>query len=143
MADIRSVAVGSTTVAANFNRNVVYYPNASATAANPFSQFGTRQLALLKINHAAAGTFTAATFGDADSATAKAIRGLQTMAEVWFVTRIDDNNLGVIVSADTVTNGDTKSGGAVDSGTGYGLVEAAINASTGYSDITITTTTLA
>lgn len=137
MADITSTTVGSTTVGANYNRNVVYYPNTSATAANPFSQFGTRKLSLLKITKT--GVFTAATFGTANSNTAKAIRGLQSMAEVWYVGRIDDDNLGVIVSADTLSASDA----ANDETQGYGLLEAALNTAMGTTGVAVAAAALA
>lgn len=126
MADIRSTAVGSTTVAANFN------------LASPSTQFGTRKLSFLNV----AITGVATNYALADSLFAKSIRGIQTMAEVWAVGTPVSGNFVVIVSDDTVTNGDSKSGGAVDSGTGYGLLEAAIAAANGGTSATVTSVAL-
>lgn len=126
-----------TTVAANYQRNVVYYPNSVATAANPFTQFGTRELSFLKVTKT--GFFTAATFGTANSNTAKVIRGIQLQAELYGVQRLDDDNLIVIVSKDTVSDWDS----ATDSTAGYGLLETAVNTAAGTTGVAITAATFA
>ncbi len=104
-----------TTVAANY-----------LVATAPFSQFGTRQVQI--INVALSGIDTTPTI--ANSNLSKAIRGIQAMAEIYAVGTPTSGNCQFIIAVDTVTNADSTSGG-VDSGTGYGKLEAAIKASTG------------
>jgi hypothetical protein len=68
MANITSLAVGSTTVGANYNK-----------AANPFA-YGIRDLTWIKVALTGIGTSPTA----ADSTYAKALRGLQAIGEVWY-----------------------------------------------------------
>ena len=120
------------TVAANYQRNIVYFPNGSATNATPFTNFGTRQLSFLKVTKT--GFFTTATFGNADSNAAKIVRGIQLRAEIWGVVRIDDDNLAVIVSADTLSASDS----ATDETQGYGILEGQLNLAAGTTGIAVT-----
>ncbi len=90
--------VGSTTFAANYNRSAVYYPNASATAANPYSQFATRQLTFAKITGiTAVGTNS----GNANSLFARAIRAIQLVGEVHFAYTPAADVLVVAYATDT------------------------------------------
>lgn len=134
MADIYSVAqtydnAGNAITAAypgaNAQETVVYYPNAAVTAANPFFRFGTPALSFIKVTLTGIGASMTAN----NSTLAKAIRGLQARTEVFGNVRIDDDNVVFAVVDNTTTNVDTKSG-STESGTGYGLVEADINAAT-------------
>jgi hypothetical protein len=105
-----------TTVAANYQ----------VVTSNPNSKLGTRELSFLKITGlTGVGTSTTA----ANSLLAKALRGVSTMAEVYFYSAPSADVLIVAVATDTVTNADSTSGGA-DTGTGYGKLEAAIDAAT-------------
>ncbi len=118
-----------TTVAANYQRSVVYYPNASATQANPYVNFGTPALTFLKVT-GLTGVGTNA--GDANSLFTKALRGVASTAELYYASAPSADVLIVAIVANTQTDGDTKpAGGLIDTGTGYGILEAAINAATG------------
>lgn len=98
MPSIISTAVGSTTVGANFNRSAVVYPNATFTAANPYSQFATRQLTFAKITGL---TGVGTNSGNANSIFARAIRAIQRVAEVHFAYTSAANVLIVAYAADT------------------------------------------
>ena len=98
MPSIISTTVGSTTVGANFQRAAVYFPNASATAANPYSQFATRQLTFAKITGlTAVGTNS----GNANSIFSRAIRAAQRVCEVHFAYTSAANTLILAYATDT------------------------------------------
>jgi hypothetical protein len=86
----------------NANRSVVYYPNAAVTIADPFSQFGTRELTFAKI--------TGVT-GVGDSSTAAASkaarlqRAIATVAEVFFFYTPAANVAAVAYAANTNNGG--------------------------------------
>jgi hypothetical protein len=106
-----------TTVAANYLK-----------AENPFSRFGTPELTFLKIT-GLTGVGTGATA--ADSLYQKALRGVAATAEIYFAHAQSADVLIVGIVSNTQTAGDTKpAGGGIDTGTGFGILEAAINAST-------------
>jgi hypothetical protein len=106
-----------TTVAANYLK-----------AENPFSRFGTPELTFLKVT-GLTGVGTGA--GLADSLYQKALRGIAATAEIYYANAQSADVLIVGIVSNTQTAGDTKpAGGAIDTGTGYGILEAAINAST-------------
>jgi hypothetical protein len=126
--------IGST-VAANYQRNVVYFPNSSVTNATPFTNFGTRELSFLKVTKT--GYFTTASFGDANSNAAKIIRGVQLNAELYGLQRIDDDKLLIVVAKDTLSDWDS----ATDSTAGYGLFETAINLAAGTSGVAVAAVT--
>jgi len=96
----------------------------------PSTQFGTRQLSVLNI--AIDGVFVS--HADANSLFSKAVRALQQTAEVWAVfTPVDagTDSFNVIISADSQTTGDTHVTGGTDTGSGYGILEASIEAGCG------------
>lgn len=121
--------VGST-VAANYLKTVA-----------PFTRFGTPELVVIKV--AQAGVFVDSAL--ADSLFSKSVRALQQTAEVYGVfAPVDDTTdyYHAIIVANTQTNGDTKpAGGGVDTGTGWGILETAIQAGSGVA-ATVTTVTL-
>jgi hypothetical protein len=110
----------------------------STVAANylkalPTTQFGTRQLSVLKV--AIADVFVS--HADANSLFSKAVRAIQQTAEVWAVfTPVNDTDdyFHVIISTDSQWDGDSAAqgttGGAAGNG-GYGVFEAAILAGCG------------
>jgi hypothetical protein len=98
-------------------------------AENPFSRFGTPELTFLKVT-GLTGVGTNA--GNANSLYSKALRGIAATAELYYANAQSADVLIVGIVANTQTAGDVKpSGGGIDTGTGYNLLEAAINASTG------------
>jgi hypothetical protein len=112
--------------------------------AAPSTQFGTRELAIVKIA-VDVNLFTSQSASN--SLFSQAVRALQQTAEVYAVYAAQDGTpdfFHAIIATDTQTNGDTKpAGGLVDTGTGYGILEAAIVAGvTGASACTITVATL-
>jgi hypothetical protein len=82
MADITSLAVGDTTVGANYLKVAVTYPNATSTVASPFST-GTRDVTFYKVTGYSA---VATGAGDANSTYSKILRGAQSVAEVFFAS---------------------------------------------------------
>ena len=116
MADITSLAVGSTTVGANYQK-----------AATPFA-YGIRDLTWIKVQFTGIGTNA----GNANSVYAKTLRGLQNVAEVWFSATTASNFAVFAVSAGTLetTDGNTD-GGAGTNANSYATIEAAIEAVTG------------
>lgn len=117
-----------TTVAANYKRPVVFYPNASATAASPFSQFSTRELSLLKATAGSGTPFATANLKDANGDYANAIFALQTVAEVYYVQRVSDTVIAFFVAADTINTGGTAGSANVQDGN-FAALEAALGAS--------------
>ena len=110
------MATVSATVSANWQK----------VTANPSSKFGTRELSFLKITGL---TGVGSNTTDSNSLLAKALRGVSTRAEIYYYNAPSADVLIVGVASDTLSNVDSKSG-SDESGAGYGLFEAAINAAT-------------
>jgi len=111
--------VGST-VAANYLK------------ADPSTQFGTRQLSVLKVEIAD----VAASYADSNSLFSKAVRAIQQTAEIWAVftpVNTTDDYFHVIISTDSQWDG--VSGTITPNGTAgngsYNMFEAAIEAGCG------------
>jgi hypothetical protein len=118
--------IGST-VANNYLKSPSQNPYADGAM---FSNFGTRQLTLLKINKSTAGTSSDLTKGadgatgnyyDANSVFSRLVRTLQIHGEVYLVGQPDASNFLALVSTDTVNSSDTSSN--TQNG-GYGDLEA-------------------
>jgi hypothetical protein len=99
--------------------------------ANPTTQFGTRELSFLKVTKT--GFFTTAGATTANSNFSKVVRAIQQTAELYAFQRIDDDNLAIVVSKDTLPTADS----ATDQTAGYGLFEAAINAGSGTTGVAV------
>ena len=123
--------VGSTTFAANYNRVVEYFPNATATAANPTDYTQTRRLTWYKITSL---TGVGTNPGNADSVFAKAIRGAQIVGEVAYAYAPAANVFVVAVFTDT------NNGAGVGNTNNDIIMEDAVEGSTGISGTTVTTT---
>jgi hypothetical protein len=110
------------------------YVAANYLKAQPSTQFGTRQLAVLNI--AQADVFV--NHADANSLFSKTVRALQQTAEVWAVfTPVDasTDSFNVIISADSQWTGTgapaaNTPGGQLTDGT-YTALEAALEAGSG------------
>jgi len=120
-----------TTVANNYGRMTAQQ---TYGVGAKFSNFGTRQYRLIKVVATASDGTTAVDFTDA-SATAlsdfsKAVRAIQTVAEINQIFTPGTAGFLVMISADTVNDIDSGNGGqAGEAGTyGYGVLEAAIKA---------------
>ena len=116
-----------TTVAANYL--TMGSTNTYADGAY-YSNLGTRQMTLWKINKSTAGTSADMTKGadgatgnyyDANSLLSRIVRSIQQFGEVYYVGQPDASNVLVMVATDTVNNSDTSSN--VQNG-GYGDMEA-------------------
>lgn len=119
------------TLGSNARRAVISYPtNLDGTfdAASPFSQFGTRELVLLKATAGDGTPFATADLDDSQSAFAKSIEAIQLFAELFYVQRISDTVIAFIV-ADNTRNG-AEVGSNVQATT-YGAMEAALGTATG------------
>jgi hypothetical protein len=128
------------TMGANARKTVVYYPNAAETAANPYSQLGTRELVTLKATASTGTPFAAADLADANSAFHEAISGLQTVGEIYMVQRISDTVIGFIMSVDTHNKWDDNDNSNAD----YSVMETALaNAVTGAATFTVAASALA
>jgi hypothetical protein len=98
--------------------------------AAPSTQFSTRQLSVLNV--AMADVFVGHALKN--SLFSKAVRALQQTAEVYAVfTPVDGSpdSFNVIIATDTQTDGDTVVTGGIATGTGYGILETAIQAGSG------------
>lgn len=102
----------------------------------PSTQFGTRQLTVIKV--AQAGVYT--NYANSNSLFTKTVRALQQTAEVWAVfTPVDDTTdyFMAIIAADTQYVGDTDtSRTAIPSGgeqpaADFGILETALQAGSG------------
>lgn len=107
--------------------------------ADPSTQFGTRQLAVINIAFTGADT----SYADSDSLYSQAVRALQQTAEIWAVFTPTSGAFNAIVSKDSLWAGNSAHQGAVNGGDlptqGYGLLEAAISAAvTGAPTVTVT-----
>ena len=109
------------------------YVAANYLKAQPSTQFGTRQLSVLKVEIADVYV----NYADANSLFSKAVRAIQQTAEVWAVfTPINttDDYFHVIISTDSQWDGDSANQGAVGGAAGnggYGIFETAIQAGCG------------
>jgi hypothetical protein len=102
--------------------------------AAPSTQFGTRQLAVIKVD--IAGVFV--NYANANSLFSKSVRALQQTAEVYAVfTPVDDTTdyFHAIIAADTQSTADSQT----DQTAGFGLLETAIAAGNGGVTATVTT----
>lgn len=123
--------VGSTTFAANYNRVVDYFPNSSATAANPVTYTQTRRLRWYKVTSL---TNVFSNPGNADSVFQKAIRGVQLVAELAYAYT---PATGVFIFA---VFEDTDNGNGVGNTDNDIIMEDAIEGSTGVSGTTVSST---
>lgn len=143
----------NTDVAANYGRlispeNYTVDGNNVRTWTGPYTQLGTRQLKFLKVvgvHNGGAVNFTNETLAAAGngytaslSLYSKAIRAIQTMAEVYAAGIPDATGFIVVVAADTENNADVD--GHVQTGSYNGL-EAVVKASV-EADTSITITAL-
>jgi hypothetical protein len=120
----------ATGVAANYLK---MSPQDTYATGAEFSNFGTRNLRLLKVvttggtNDLTKGADGATgTYKDQNSVFARAVRALQTMGEVYLVGQPDGTTFMALVSADTVNDAAVNSNVA---STGYNALEAVINSS--------------
>ena len=120
----------ATGVAANYLKMT---PQDTYATGAEFSNFGTRNLRLLKVvttggtNDLTKGADGATgTYKDQNSVFARAVRALQTMGEVYLVGQPDGTTFMALVSADTVNDAAVNSNVA---STGYNALEAVINSS--------------
>ena len=116
---------------------------ANYLVAQPSTQFGTRQLSVLKVE--IDGVY--ANYADSNSLFSKSIRAIQQTAEVWAVfTPVDTSTdyFHVIISTDSQWNGDSANQGAVGGAAGnggYGIFETAIAAGNGGTAATVSVPT--
>jgi hypothetical protein len=132
MADVYSVAqtvsnTGATiaTTGANARRAVISYPGAAIAGASPYTQFGTRELVLLKATAGSGTPFAVGTLDDADSDYFEAINAIQSFGELFHVQRVSDTVIAFMIANDT-RNG-SEVGSNVQAAT-YGRLEAALGA---------------
>jgi hypothetical protein len=140
MADIYSVRqtsdntgtqIAAANAGANAKRAVIYYPGAAVAGASPYSQFGTRELTLLKATANGGTPFATGTLDDAGSDYAAAINAIQTFGEVFYVTRVSDTVIAFMVAENTRNGAEPSSNVQADT---YGQMEAALNAAVSGSD---------
>ena len=105
-------------------------PTTNYLKAQASTQFGTRQLSVIKI----AAANVANNYSDADSLYSQTIRALQQTAEVWSVfTPVDDTTdyFHAIIATDTQWAGDSAHQGVVNGGDlpaqNYGVLETALH----------------
>lgn len=142
-----------TDVAANYGRmispeNYTVDGNNVRTWTGPYTQFGTRQIKFLKVvgvHDGGAVHFeyeTLAALGDGYTAPlsvySKAVRAIQTMAEIYAVGIPDSVGFIAIVAADTENNASVDSNG--QEGT-YNALEAVVKAAIG-ADTSVTISAL-
>jgi hypothetical protein len=102
MADVYSVNLGTGALGANARRAVEYYPYATATAANPFSRFGTPEIAFHKITSA---TGVGTNPGNADSVFSKVYRAVAEVAELYYINAVAANTVIIGIVANTNNGG--------------------------------------
>ena len=102
--------------------------------ASPSAKFGTRDLTFISVSVSGVDT----NYANADSLFSKTVRALQQSVEVYFIGTPASGAFVAAISADTASNVDSKSG-ATESGTGWGLLEAAIAAGNGGVTATVAT----
>jgi hypothetical protein len=96
------------------------------------SQLGTPELAVLVIV-SDAGNFET-NYTNSDSNYAKAVRGLQTMAELYLIGKPDGSRFTVLANANTLPQDDGES--AADRGANNTLTDV-LNAGGGFTDIVV------
>jgi hypothetical protein len=128
------------------NGNNIVDIAANYLVSKPSTQFGTRQLTVLKVE--IAGVFV--NYANSDSLFSKSVRAIQQTAEVWAVfTPVDDTTdyFHVIIATDTQYVGDSEtSRTAIPSGglaptANFGIFETAIAAGNGGVTATVTVPT--
>jgi hypothetical protein len=152
MADISAVVqtydnAGAAVAYANTNSGrLVSHENFSTsgvtrTYTGPYTQFGTRQLKFLKVVAVGSDGSTAVNFATTYVASGSdlslAVRAIQTYAEIFAVGIPDATGFIVVVAADTANGADSGNTQA----TTYGLMEAAVTASTAKGGSAATTIT--
>ena len=134
MADIYSVRqtsdnagaqIAAANAGANAKRAVIYYPGAAVAGASPYSQFGTRELTLLKATAGSGTPFATSTLDDADSDYFEAINAIQSFGELFYVTRVSDTVIAFMIAEDTRNGSEV---GSNVQATTYGRLEAALGA---------------
>lgn len=109
--------------------NSVVNVAANYLKADPSTQFGTRQLSVIKI----AAADIAVDYALSDSLYSQTVRALQQTAEVWAIftpVNTTDDYFHAIISADSQWAGDSAHQGAVNGGNlpaqNYGVLETAL-----------------
>lgn len=92
--------------------------------AREISQMGTRELAFFQVDLSGVAT----DYTDSDSLFAKAIRGLETVVELYSIGTPSGNYFTVIAAADTAP---FDAGSSNGDGTSNSILEAAVDAATG------------
>jgi hypothetical protein len=134
VATVSNAGATVATVGSNARRAVVSYPsnyNSTLIAANPYTQFGTRELVLLKATANGGTPFAAASLDDAGSDYAAAINAIQGFGELFHVQRVSDTVIAFLIAADTVNGAEPNSNVQADT---YGAMEAALNDAVSGSD---------
>lgn len=133
-----------TTVAANYGRMTNQQTYGVGQA---FTQFATRQLRMIKVVAVGSDGTTAVNFTDAsasgNSDFSKAVRALQTCAEVYTIFTPGTAGFLALVAEDTINDAtaNTRATQAVSSALTYAVLEGVINASLekgGSSAVTVT-----
>jgi len=135
-----------TDVAANYGRMTTQQ---TYGVGQPFTNFATRQLRFIKVVATAADGSTPVDFTDASAAAlsdfAKAVRALQTVAEVYALFTPGTAGFIAVISEDTVNDADvdtnTRPTQAVTSALTYGAMEKVIRlnlAKGGSATVTVT-----
>jgi len=114
MADLTSLAVGSTTLGANYLK-----------AETPFSRFGTRELTFYKIT-GYTGVATGA--GNANSTYSQILRGVQSVTEVYYASAASAN---VVIVAVALNTDETTATAAQGNSNAVASLKAAIEAVAG------------
>jgi hypothetical protein len=124
-----------TTVAANYGRMT---PQQTYGIGEKYTNFGTRQLQIIKIAVSGADMTTAdgstGTYQDSNSLFSLAVRTLQQFAEIYAVYPPVAGGFYAVVALDTGNSAEStesKNPAPGNIATSYGLVEAAIGAATG------------
>jgi hypothetical protein len=133
MADVYTVAqtvsnTGATiaTTGANARRAVISYPGAAIAGASPYTQFGTRELVLLKATAGSGTPFATGTLDDAGSDYFAAINTIQSFGELFHVQRVSDTVIAFMIANDTRNGSEVATPNL--QGTDYGRLEAALGA---------------
>ena len=142
MADLYGVAAAGTSV--NVDANAIKLLGDGASGVGPYTSFGTPKLQAIKVISATINFTTSP--ASANSNMAKAITGLQSLAEVYYVgvpTATGANQFIALVNLNKTDSGDGYAN-ANELGTSYENIEDAIGAALGAAenDITITNSTL-
>ena len=142
MANLYGVAAAGTSV--NVDANARKLLGDGASGVGPYTSFGTPKLQAIKVISATINFTTSP--ASANSNMAKAITGLQSLAEVYYVgvpTATGANQFIALVNLNKTDSGDGYAN-ANELGTSYENIEDAIGAALGAAenDITITNSTL-